>query len=154
MTRELILETSCPEPNTGCWLWLGAADNNGYGTFRGGRNKRKAHRLAYAAFVGPIPEGMHVCHHCDTPACVNPEHLFLGTHADNMADCARKGRARTQRKILSRPRGERHHNVVLSTADVIAIRASSMPQRTLAALYGVCQGTISHIKTGRNRRWE
>ena len=74
-----------PEPNTGCWLWLGFISPDGYGT-------RLAHRRAWELARGPIPDGMLVCHRCDVRHCVNPDHLFLGTHLDNMRDMIRKGR--------------------------------------------------------------
>ncbi|MBZ9873113.1 HNH endonuclease [Mesorhizobium sp. BR1-1-9] len=91
-----------PEPNTGCWIWLGP-------TFKGARPKlgvrgvsKLAYRLSHAVYKGPIPAGLIVCHRCDTPLCINPDHLWLGTHADNTADKMRKGRYRLG---ASRPRG-------------------------------------------------
>ena len=81
-----------PEPMSGCFLWIGSVDGGGYGTFWDGRGRAKAHRYAWGQKHGPIPEGMHVCHKCDNPPCVNPLHLFLGTAKDNARDKIRKGR--------------------------------------------------------------
>lgn len=76
----------------GCWLWTAARNTKGYGRFRVDGNLVSPHRFAYELEVGPIPNGLWVLHHCDNPRCVNPGHLFLGTHSDNMRDSFAKGR--------------------------------------------------------------
>ena len=81
-------------PWSGCWIWMRCDDAKGYGEFKRRQIKRKAHRYSYQLYRGEIPDGLLVCHHCDTPACVNQEHLFVGTYKDNAVDCARKGRTR------------------------------------------------------------
>lgn len=80
----------------GCWTWTGPHTPRGYGMVGSGNQKEYAHRLSYQLFVGEIPEGFEVCHHCDDPSCVNPGHLFVGTRADNMQDAKRKGRVRNK----------------------------------------------------------
>jgi len=82
----------------GCWLWT-ASTLGDYGCLAINRKNRGAHRISYELHYGPIPKGMFVCHRCDTPRCVRPEHLFLGTPKDNSLDMTRKGRA---------PRGDKH----------------------------------------------
>lgn len=81
-----------PEPNTGCWLWTASLCRDGYGNFYDGKRVIGAHRFSWQTYKGEIPEGLHILHKCDTPACVNPDHLSLGTHRDNMNDSLLKGR--------------------------------------------------------------
>lgn len=83
----------------GCWLWTGCIWPGGYGRFSVGRRKRyRAHRIAWVLTHGSIPDELDALHKCDTPLCVRPDHLFLGTHDDNMKDCASKGRTRCAKK--------------------------------------------------------
>lgn len=92
LPRVRFFEKIERKPN-GCWEWLGARKPTGYGVFsRTDRSAVRAHRWAYEEFVGPIPAGMSVCHRCDNPPCVNPDHLWLGTQADNVHDMIKKGR--------------------------------------------------------------
>lgn len=99
-----------PVPECGCWLFTGAWDGGGYGqvSTRKGEAPAKAHRVAYEAAHGPVPEGLHVCHRCDTPACVNPGHLFAGTRRDNMLDCSTKGRLSPASMLNLRPGAPGH----------------------------------------------
>lgn len=86
----------------GCWIWQGDKTYRGYGRMSVKNRSRSVHRLAYEAWVAPIPEGMLIRHKCDTPLCINPEHLTPGTHKDNMRDKYERGRDNT-------PRGENHY---------------------------------------------
>lgn len=110
----------------------------------GGREYVRAHRLAYALHYGQDPAGMVVCHRCDNPSCVNPEHLFLGTQQDNIDDKMRKGRARL---------GEDHPNALLSAEDVRQIRCLlglGIRHWWVASSFGVSRSTVTHIKNKRN----
>ncbi len=129
------------EANTGCWLWSGAMERHGYGLIiaETRQNPRLAHRVSYELHRGEIPHGLCVCHRCDTPACVNPDHLWLGTQRANIQDASRKRRM---------PLGERQGNSKLKNAEVISIRALAAEGRNqyeIAALFGISQPTVSEI---------
>ena len=136
------LNNYIPVPESGCWLWLGAWNGWGYGTLgSSGKKVLIASRLFYAYFNGPIADGLMVCHKCDTRACVNPDHLFLGTGADNSADMARKGRGREAK-------GERNTAAKLKEHQVHAIFKDRRKVREIAADYGVSQATVVGIRRG------
>lgn len=150
-----------PEPMSGCWLWTGPLSYNGYGLLaiwngKASRNIR-AHRFNWERAHGPIPPGMHACHRCDVRSCCNPDHIFIGTHADNMQDAVRKGRTSqgaAHRAIIRRvaARGSRNGKALLTEADIPIIRqrlAAGEVARVIAADFGVSPPTISDVKTGR-----
>lgn len=136
-----------------CIVWEGAIDSEGYGRL----GSRKAHRVAWENAHGPIPDGLLVCHHCDNRACVNVDHLFLGTAADNNRDRHQKGRSRGLfRSGPDHPatvrRGERHWQAKLTDRDVAAIRARRAAGdlcRVIAADYGINEATVSRIEVGK-----
>lgn len=99
LTRESLDQFSDVDEQTGCRIWNRSRGGAGYGRYRG----KAAHRVVWALFHGPIPDGMLVCHRCDNPPCVEPDHLFLGSHGDNVEDSIRKGRM----PQLQRPRAKR-----------------------------------------------
>ena len=96
-TLQTIPETFWQQVNKteGCWLWTGSLTEKGYGKVTYKRRTYRAHRLIYEKLVGPIPTGYFICHTCDVPNCVNPNHLWIGTHKENMRDMCIKGRAAT-----------------------------------------------------------
>lgn len=127
----------------GCLIWQGPKTPFGHGRITvASWVKRYVHRVAWELANGSIPTGMSVCHRCDVPACINPDHLFLGTIADNNADCRRKGRFIP----LS---GTKNGRALLTAAQVQAIMADPRRQIDIAMDYGIKQPQVSRIKRGQ-----
>ena len=125
------------EPNSGCWLWDAAVHRKGYGAFQSGNGLVSAHRFSWERVNGPLPVGVHVLHKCDVSACVNPDHLFIGSNADNVKDAIKKGRT---------AKGEKNGQSKLTVSDVLAIRASGESRKEIASKYGICTDNVSAIK--------
>ena len=145
-----ILETfetrTAPKSDFGCVLWTGNAYvlRGGYGSVtmrRHGIIGRRAHRMAWELYKGPIPKGLHVLHRCDVPLCVNPDHLFLGDQQTNMADKVAKGRQN---------KGETHGMGKLTESQAIAVLNDPRLLREIAAEYDISFITVSDIKCGRS----
>jgi hypothetical protein len=137
------------EKTADCWLWNGVRMHFGHGRMYCGKVEGHilAHRVSWRIHNGPIPDGLNVLHRCDNPPCVNPEHLFLGTHQDNIKDRDQKGRG-------ARLGGERNGCSILKEADVRQIRSlwPSKSQTELARMFGVHLSTV-HLIVHR-RHWK
>ena len=131
-----------------CWEWLGSKDKNGYGQIAVNSIVTKAHRLSWELCSNDeIPEEMLICHRCDNPSCINPNHLFLGNQSDNMIDMLRKNRGK-------HPKGENHYNAKLTEKDVLEIRKLINLNKScyeIGKMFKVSKSAISHIKF--NRTW-
>lgn len=129
------------EPNTSCHLWTKNVDGGGYGKLHVGDREEKAHRFIWTYLNGPIPNNLHVLHKCDTPACCNPDHLFLGTPKDNSDDKVRKGRASGGGKA-----GVFNNANKLTEDQVIAIRADKRNSVKTSRDFGVSARTVDAIR--------
>jgi len=130
-------------------LYDGHINRSGYGWKYSADigTKESAHRWAWRIQNGPIPEGLNVLHRCDTKPCINTDHLFLGTQADNMIDMESKGRG-----VHPQLPGERNPSARLTEQQVLDIRSDPRSHSVVAADYGVCKATIAHARSGRNWR--
>ena len=125
----------------GCWLWIGGTNQDGYGAFARYGEKR-AHRVSWVMHRGPIPAGMHVLHTCDVPGCVNPDHLFLGTHQDNMADLRSKGRAYGAK-------GEANFGAKVTEDQALTIMRDSRTCEQIAQEYDLTATSVDNIRNGK-----
>lgn len=139
-----------PEPNSGCWLWFGAIggeDDRGYISLKENDGPVKqvgAHRISWCLHRGKIPGGMHVLHHCDVPSCVNPDHLWLGTHQENMADKMRKGR-NVAPPLL---RGSQVYSTKLTEDQAREAKFGPLSSCVYAKKFGVSAGQVRSIRRG------
>ncbi len=135
----------------GCWLWTGCRSNLGYGDMKGigAKRMRATHASLLITRGESVPPGIHVCHKCDNPSCVNPDHLFLGTAKDNMRDAIRKGRF----KFPTPRRGEANNKAELTWVEVDELRAAYASGETISALsrrFGRARSTLREVVMGRN----
>ena len=141
--RKRFMDKFEIDEKTGCWIWTASRDKDGYGFLKFRGKQDKAHRVAWVLYRGEIPAGLIVCHTCDNPPCVNPEHLFIGTQKDNAMDKVGKNRSCY---------GERVNTSKLNPTTVIRIRqlykTGKYSQDRLAKLFGVYQSTIGRIVRG------
>jgi len=146
MTRPLRerFEEKYTENGDGCWIWT-AATVKGYGMIKYQTQMHYAHRVSYELYKGLIPTDLYVLHRCDVRGCVNPDHLFLGTHADNMADMMAKGRSA---RGVTRGNGAQNGMAKLTAEDALAIYNSKARVKDLAVKYGVAPSNIYQIRAG------
>jgi hypothetical protein len=140
------LEGKIHKDENGCWIWQGAKQVSGYGEMLSGGRKYLTHRVSYSLYKSDIPKGMVVCHTCDTPSCINPDHLFVGFPKDNTQDMKSKDRHLY---------GERNTEAKLTSEDVrqiIDLRNSGISQQKVADRYRVSRRNIRHIWQGA--RWK
>lgn len=130
------------DPSTGCWLWVGGVNSDGYGTWTA-HGETKAHRASWVLHNGAIPAGKHVLHKCDQPNCVNPDHLFLGTHQDNMADLRAKGRAYGAK-------GEANYGAKITEEQALSIMQDGRSGSAIAKEFGISKEMVSNIRNGKS----
>jgi len=135
------------DEKTGCWIWKGKLDDDGYGNVKINQVTYKAHRISFMLLKGIIKnQHSYVCHTCDNPPCINPKHLFLGTARDNAQDRQNKGRT-----VLPDVKGENHPNSRLTENDIRNIRTSGLSNEKLSKIYKLKNKYVQQIKN--HERW-
>lgn len=132
------------EPEKGCWIWKGSKSKNGYGQIKVNKTTKEVHRVSYQEYKGKIPTGMIVRHICDVKHCLNPDHLILGTHKQNMKDMTDRNR---------QAKGEKAGNSKITEKLVISIFKDKRKNVEIARYYGVNRHTVSDIKRGKSWAW-
>ena len=138
---QRLLKNSTLDPTTSCWIWNKSITKWGYGSINVGGKIELAHRVSYRTLNTPFDPQLCVCHACDNPACINPEHLWIGTNLDNVKDKVKKGRQGRAYKN----RGQDSPQAKLSDNEILEIRASTLSQTALAKQYHTTQSNISQI---------
>jgi len=142
--KERFEEKFVVDEETGCWNWTASLrGSDGYGGFSIGKKRLRANRASWLIYCSEIPDGLCVCHSCDNPLCVNPDHLFLGTQQDNMTDKVNKGRQQNSK-------GEQNGRAKLTEKQIINIINDHRKQKEIAKDYNVCQQHVSLIKKGKS----
>lgn len=140
--KERLMEKMTPAPN-GCWEWTGGMRADGYGLVWFEGKAQRAHRIAYQVLKGPLDTKDVLCHKCDNRKCINPDHIFIGSRADNVRDAASKNRM---------PHGKSHWNATLSDAQIAMIRSiEGVTYTEIARQFGVAQSTVSRLRSGSRR---
>lgn len=147
--KERLLSTKVVDIQTGCWNWIGSSRGIGYGRLKHQSKTWAAHRLSYTVFVGPITEGLWVCHRCDNPSCINPDHLFLGTPLDNNQDMVCKNRNKSCPGVLN-------GTATLNEEQVLEIarlaKTGEYKYKDIGDLYGVSATCVGQIN--RKESWK
>jgi hypothetical protein len=148
-TPEEYIKAKSKIDEKGCWLWTGhISKRSGYCISKFRHIQQSAHRFSYKTFKGNIPKGLCICHICDVKHCVNPDHLFIGTHSDNIQDCIKKSR-------FNPPKGERSASTKLTNENIYEIRNlhnQGIKQKDLAKRFDISNGAISCIIN--NKTWK